>query len=128
MIKPIRNLAQLFSEDDQLLRIPAGHELYHQGSSGACGYVVKYGEVDIRVNGKLLETGSVGCLLGEECLLNTIPRRTTVIAASDCGLVAVDRNRMGYLVQRTPGLLNHIKRIIELRQDELELADRKTSH
>ncbi len=85
-------------------------------------YVVKYGDLAIQANGKLVEIGSAGCLVGEECRFNNTIRRTTVIASSDCGLIPIDRNRLERLIRQTPGLLNHIKRLIELRLDILDLA------
>ena len=121
MIDPIKNLAQLFPNEEHLVRVKAGGVIYLRGSPGHCGYVIKYGEVDIMLNGKLVEAGAIGCFFGEECLLNTVPRRATVIAASDCGLVPIDRRRLDALVTHTPGLLNHIKRVIELRQDMWDL-------
>jgi CRP-like cAMP-binding protein len=41
-------------------------------------------------------------IVGELALINDEPRSATVVAKTDCRLVAVDRRRFEYMVQETP--------------------------
>lgn len=93
-----------------------GEKLFHQGDTGNLMYVVKYGEVDIRVNGKLVGHGIAGNPLGEESLVDNIPRMSTVIAATECKLIVVDRMRLNTLVNSMPIILNQFKHLLKLRR------------
>lgn len=116
MFVRIKCLAQLFPNEEKLLRVPAGAELYHEGSTSTQAYVVKFGNVEIRKNGRLTEIGSAGCLLGEETVLNSRPKQATVSVISDCGLVVLDQARFERLILQTPGFKAHVMRIAEERQ------------
>jgi len=116
MFSLVTKLTQLFPNEEEYLTLPAGNMLFRRGDQGSYMYVVKYGNVDIRVDGKLVEIGSVGIPLGEESLVEHAPRMASVMASSDCKLIVIDHARLDTLIKNTPALLNHLKLLIELRR------------
>jgi len=116
MFSLVTKLTQLFPNEEEYLNLPAGNMLFRRGDQGSYMYVLKYGNVDIRADGKLLEIGRVGIPLGEESLVEHVPRMASVMAISDCKLIAIDQKRLDTLVKRTPALLNHLKCLIRLRR------------
>lgn len=79
-------------------------------------YLVKYGNVDIQVNGKLVDVGDAGSPLGEESLLEYAPRMGTVVATTDCKLIVIDRPRLETMNKTTPGLLHCMEKLLALRR------------
>ena len=66
-------------------------------------YIITEGEVDILDgSGTALDTAGPGSIVGELALIDDEPRSATVVARTDCRLVAVDRRRFEYMVQETP--------------------------
>jgi CRP-like cAMP-binding protein len=65
-------------------------------------YIVTEGEVDILGESATLETAGPGSIVGELALIDDEPRSASVVAKTDCRLVAIDRRRFVYMVQETP--------------------------
>ena len=66
-------------------------------------YIITEGELDILDgSGSSLETAGPGSIVGELALIDDEPRSASVVAKTDCRLVAVDRHRFLYMVQETP--------------------------
>jgi CRP-like cAMP-binding protein len=75
-------------------------------------YVVKDGEANIVVHGKVVETVGPGGIVGELALIDTQPRSATVVAKTDCQLVPIDEKRFMFLVQQTPYFSLHVMRVL----------------
>src|SRR5690242_7286426 len=101
--------------------------IFSQGDAGDTMYVVHEGEVDLLVNGQMVEKLGPGGVLGEMGLIDTAPRSATAIARTECKLVPVDRNRFGLLVQHTPDFALQIMRVMagRLRVMDQMLLDRR---
>lgn len=80
----------------------AGHVVFYAGDAGDCMYAVIGGEVDIIVNGNVIETVGAGGIFGEMALVEDKPRSANAIVKSDAKLVVVNRNRFLFMVQQTP--------------------------
>lgn len=103
--------AQLFSQDEELLSLPSGNVLYKQGDQGLCMHVMKSGQADVIMNGHTVDKATVGTILGEEALLDSALRDATVVATTDCKLVAINRKRLDVLIAKTPGFLRYMKKV-----------------
>lgn len=80
----------------------AGQFIFKAGEAGETMCVVMEGEVEILDESVLLEVAGPGSIVGELALIDDEPRSATVVAKTDCRLVAVDRKRFQYMVQETP--------------------------
>lgn len=93
----------LFKDSDTALGFSDGSRIFSEGDPpGGLMYVVVEGEVDILVNGALVDTIGAGTCLGEIGLVDKGPRTATAIARGDCRLEAIDARRFEFMVQQTP--------------------------
>jgi CRP-like cAMP-binding protein len=83
-------------------------------------YVVKEGEVDIIINGTIIETVGSGGIVGELALIDTQPRSATVITKTDCQLVPIDEKRFTFLVQQTPYFSLYVMRVLADRLRKMD--------
>lgn len=90
----------------------AGQSIFSEGQPGDSMYVVLEGQVDLLVNGKLVETLGSGGVLGEMALLDAAPRSASAVARTDCKLIPVNQKRFSLLVQHTPNFALQIMRVM----------------
>jgi len=92
-----------------------GQTVFQDGDPARVMYVVKEGEVDILIGGKLVETVGPGGLLGEVALIDAHPRSGTAVARTECQLVPIDERRFTFLIQQTPQFALQVMRIMAER-------------
>jgi len=97
------NLFLNLFRDKEGMSLAGGEFVFKAGDAGETMYIITEGEVDILDgSGTTLETAGPGSIFGELALIDDEPRSATVVAKTDCRLVAVDRRRFQYMVQETP--------------------------
>jgi CRP-like cAMP-binding protein len=65
-------------------------------------YGILQGDVDILVNGKIIETMGTGGVFGIGSLLGVGTRTYTAIAKTECQLAFLEQKRFLFAVQQTP--------------------------
>lgn len=96
--------------------VPAGDLLYEEGDHGEVMYVVKHGELDISIDGNLVERIGPGAIAGEMGLVSEDHVRiATVRARTDAEVVAIDRRRFMYLCERSPYFALEVMRVMARR-------------
>ncbi len=105
-----------------------GQSIFSQGEPGDTMYVVIEGEVDLLVNGQMVEKLVAGGVLGEMALLETAPRSASAVARTACKLVPVNQQRFSLLVQHKPDFALEIMRVMagRLRQMDARLGTATT--
>ena len=98
----------------------AGQMVFSEGEPGAVMYVVKEGEVDIRVRGKAVETVGPGGIIGEMALIDQQPRSATAVARTACQLVPINEERFQFLVQQTPYFALDVMRMVVQRLRKMD--------
>jgi MFS family permease len=83
----LEQLAEALEEAD----VPAGTEVVRQGEPGDRFYVIKEGELQVLVDGRMVQTLGPGDFFGEIALLRDVPRTATVRARTEAVLYALDR-------------------------------------
>ena len=106
---------RLFEHADDAKSVTAGTTIFRTGDPRDAMYAVLEGEVDIVVNGKLVETVCKGGIFGEMALIVGENRTATAVAKTDVRLVAVDERRFLFLVQQTPNFSLHVMRVLTER-------------
>ena len=97
------NLFLNLFRDKEGMSLAGGEFVFKAGDAGETMYIITEGEIDILDgSGTALETAGPGSIFGELALIDDEPRSATVVAKTDCRLVAVDRRRFQYMVQETP--------------------------
>ncbi|NWF60755.1 MAG: cyclic nucleotide-binding domain-containing protein [Fischerella sp.] len=81
----------------------AGQVIFEQGQKGDCMYGILMGEVELHVDGKVVETIEAGDVFGEGALVHPDRNRaSTAIAKTDCILASMNKERFLFAVQETP--------------------------
>ncbi len=96
-------------------QFPAGQTIFREGDAGDQMFVVKEGEVDIVVQGRVVETIGQGGIFGEMALIDHQPRSGSAVTRVDSQLVRVDERRFQSLVERTPFFALEVMRIMAHR-------------
>lgn len=109
------NLLRLFENSDNLQAFPAGETIFAAGSTGELMYVLTSGEVELQLDGNVIDTLEPGSILGEMALIDSQVRSTTAIAKSDCQLAPVDEKRFLFMVEQTPFFALHVMRVLAER-------------
>jgi CRP-like cAMP-binding protein len=78
-------------------------------------YVLLWGRAEISVGGEVLEAAGPGALLGEMALVSTAPRSATVVAGTECKLVAVDVKQFDLLARESPEFARHVMTVMAER-------------
>ncbi len=84
------------------MHYPINRTIITEGTAGIFMYVVIEGSVAISIQGKQVERVGPGGVFGELALIDKGTRAASVVAASDCTLLAVDRNSFLDLVRKRP--------------------------
>jgi CRP/FNR family cyclic AMP-dependent transcriptional regulator len=91
-----------FKNSRRIESYPAGTTIFEADDFGDVMYAVQAGEVDIIVDGAVVETVGEGGIFGEMGLINNFPRAAAAVAKTDCRLVPVDEYHFYYLISETP--------------------------
>ena len=105
----------MFKYEKNTLEIEAGHELFREGDGADLMYVVQHGELDILINGTVVETVGEGGVVGEMALVDQSPRSATVVAKMDCMLVPFDESDFKTHVHTTPFFALQVMRVMVSR-------------
>ena len=116
------DFAELFRHEDALVTVRAGQPLFPAGEKGGDMYILMQGSADILVGDTVVESAGPGTLLGEMALIDGGERAATVIARTECRLIAIDIKRFHFLIQQTPHFATHVMRIMA---DRLRRMDAK---
>lgn len=117
----------LAKNDSDLLRIEAGKVIFKEGEPGDVVYVVLDGQVELHVNGELVETVEPGGILGEMALIEQAPRVATASARTACDLQPISEARFMSMIQQTPHFALQIMKVIasRLRRMNARLTKKK---
>ena len=100
-----------------------GEYIFKEGDPGDVMYAVVEGEVEIIVNGSLINIVRPGEVLGEMALIDKKPRSATAVAFSDCKLVVIDEQRFNFLIQQTPLFVTQIMKVMS---DRIRTMDKES--
>lgn len=90
----------------------AGATIFEEGAPSGTMRVVRTGEVNVLVNGAVVETVGPGGVIGEMALIDGSDRSATVVAHTDCSLISVDPEHFQRLVRQNPAFALTIMRIM----------------
>ena len=101
MLSPVLTVS-IFQKQSDPKAFSAGQVIFEEGQSGDEIYGILEGEVDILVNGKIVETIETGEVFGAGVLVGVKNRTYTAIAKVDSKLVFLNEERFLFAVQETP--------------------------
>jgi CRP-like cAMP-binding protein len=106
---------RLFEHASDAKSVAAGTTIFKVGDERDFMYAVLDGQVDIVVNGHIVETVVSGGIFGEMALIEKDRRTATAVASTDAKVVAVDERRFLFLIQQTPNFALHVMRVLSDR-------------
>lgn len=110
-----------FRDEAGQAEIPAGYRVFQEGDMGAEMYVLLEGEVELSINGKVVETLGPGEPFGEMALIDQEPRVATAIARTPCKLAVIPEKRFLFLVSAMPHFSLQIMKVMADRLRKMNL-------
>jgi CRP/FNR family cyclic AMP-dependent transcriptional regulator len=95
-------IPNIFEEQTVAETFPAGTTIFSAGDTGDEMYVVKSGDVELIVKGKVVETVSTDGFFGEMALIEDGPRTASAVAKTDCVLIPINERRFEFMVHEVP--------------------------
>jgi len=115
-----------------------GEVIFREGEPGAALYILKEGEVDITINHDekpiMLTTLSRGMFFGEMAIFDETPRSATVIASSECEIIALPKPDFILFSEKEPAIglkiIMSLGRILSIRvtNSNRQIEELKQSH
>lgn len=120
------NPADLFSREENPVRLAAGETLFKAGELGDCLFVLLEGALSVNVGNQVVENSTRGAILGEMALIDQSPRAATVVAREACTLARLDERRFRYLISQNPFFAMHVMKLLADRLRQMNrLLDRQ---
>lgn len=101
--------------EGEIRSFSAGQVVFAKGDQGDVMYGVVEGEVEITVNGQVIETIQPGGFFGEMALLDASPRSAAATARTDCRLAAISQRRYIFLIQSMPFFALEVMKVMAER-------------
>ncbi|WP_367873516.1 cyclic nucleotide-binding domain-containing protein [Luteolibacter sp. Populi] len=114
-------LPNIFSDPSKLRHFAAGATIFKAGDPGDEMFVVEEGEVDIVIDGTVVETVGPEHFFGELALIDEAPRSADAVARTDCKLIPLNQRQFTFLVDEIPFFA---LRVMKVLADRLRKADR----
>lgn len=120
MLEPARTVS-IFQKEPKHLQFLAGDVIFEIGQPGDVMYGIIEGEVNLVVNGKVVERIQAGDVFGEGVLVHpSRVRASTAVAKTNCTLVCLDEKRFLFAIQNTPMFAIEIMRSFSERLRKLK--------
>ncbi|MBD2596307.1 cyclic nucleotide-binding protein [Nostoc sp. MBR 210] len=107
MLNPVVTI-EIFQKQAEPQIYTAGQIIFAEGQPGDFMFGIITGEINILVNGKVVETITSGDVFGTGVLVSIKNRTYTAIAKTECKLVSLDEKRFLFAVQETPMFALHV--------------------
>jgi CRP-like cAMP-binding protein len=113
-----------FTEPSQHREFSAGSTIFETGDPGDEMFVVQEGEVDIVIDGTVVETVGPDGFFGELALIDRATRAADAVVRTDCKLIAMNQHRFLFMVDEMPFFAI---RVMTVMADRLRRATRNNA-
>ncbi|ALF56412.1 cyclic nucleotide-binding protein [Nostoc piscinale CENA21] len=107
MLNPVVTI-EIFQKQAEPQIYAADQIIFTEGQPGDFMFGIITGEINILVNGKVVETITSGDVFGTGVLVGIKNRTYTAISKTECKLVSLDEKRFLFAVQETPMFALHV--------------------
>ena len=90
----------------------AGETIFREFEMGSEMYVILEGNVELSIDGRVIEVLGRGEPFGEMALIDQAPRVATAVAKSECKLVVISENRFLFMVAQQPTFALQIMKVM----------------
>jgi CRP/FNR family cyclic AMP-dependent transcriptional regulator len=106
---------EMFRHQTNTESFSANDTIFRKGDPRTVMYVVKEGDVEIRLGDKVVEVVGPDGIFGEMAMIDSQPRTASAVARTDCKLVPIDQKRFQFLIQQTPYFAIEVMRVLAER-------------
>ena len=103
-------LPNIFESDTPPENFALGSVIFQEGQPGDTMYIVKEGEVEVRVHGVTVEVVTADGFFGELAVIEDGPRSATAIARTDCVLIPLDARKFDFMIHANPLFAREVMR------------------
>jgi CRP-like cAMP-binding protein len=93
----------------------AGEIIFNEGDKAEELFVIKSGQVGIRLGNRTLSELPANSIFGEMALIDGAPRSATAVALTDVELIPVSEKQFLFLVSQTPFFALKVMRVLARR-------------
>jgi CRP-like cAMP-binding protein/predicted acylesterase/phospholipase RssA len=108
-------LGRMFVVDPSARRVPAGTTIFKEGDAADAMYVVREGEVELRIGDRTVAITGPNEIFGETALVGMSTRLASAVATMDSTIVPIDFARFGYLIRYAPSFALVVMRTMAAR-------------
>ena len=101
-------LPEIFASPVNIRAFAQGVAVFKSGDDAGEMFVIQSGEVDIMIDGDVVETIGPDGFFGEMSLIDESARSADAIARTDCKLLPVNRHHFLFMVNETPLFALHV--------------------
>ena len=95
--------------------VEPGQVIFDEGDPGDTMFAVAEGQVDIVLDGRVIESVTAGGIFGELALVDESPRSARAVARTATQLVTIDKRRFMFLVQEHPTFALQVMGVLAAR-------------
>jgi CRP/FNR family transcriptional regulator, cyclic AMP receptor protein len=95
-------LPNIFEKEVTPLSFSGGSVIFGEGQKRDSMYVVKSGEVELKVGDTTVEVVGTDGFFGEMALVDQAPRSATAVAKTDCVVIPISEKHFLFMVEETP--------------------------
>ena len=95
--------------------VKAGTLIFSEGDKADGLFIIKSGQVGIRLGNRTLAELNANSIFGEMALIDDAPRSATAVAVTDVELVPVSEKQFLFLVSQTPFFALKVMRVLARR-------------
>jgi CRP/FNR family transcriptional regulator, cyclic AMP receptor protein len=95
--------------------VKAGAVIFREGDKADGLFIIKSGQVGIRLGNRTLAELNANSIFGEMALIDDAPRSATAVAVTDVELVPVSEKQFLFLVSQTPFFALKVMRVLARR-------------
>jgi CRP/FNR family transcriptional regulator, cyclic AMP receptor protein len=106
----------VFKNAQTVVQVGAGTEVFREGDSGEEMYGIVSGEIELRINDRVIRTLGADDVFGEMAIVDSAPRSATAVATRDTLLAVIDRHLFLFLVHETPTFALQVMSAMAARQ------------
>lgn len=115
-------LPEIFASPVNVRTFAQGTPIFSVGDDSGEMFVVQSGEVDIIIDGRVVETVAPEGFFGEISMVEDSPRTADAVARTDCRLLPVNKHHFLYMVDEMPQFALHVMKGMA---DRLRRADQR---
>jgi CRP/FNR family cyclic AMP-dependent transcriptional regulator len=103
------------SVNEEPARYAAGQTIFSKDDSGVHMYIVRSGEVAIKIDERVVEIVKTNGIFGEMALIDGGSRSAAAIAQTDCELAPIDQRTFLLMVDEAPYFAVNVMRLMASR-------------